>query len=104
MIVYNTTFHIDNGIVEEGVAFLKEVYLPQAGASGFLQNPLLRKVLHTSEGEGVSFSVQFHVKNMDTLNFWLENEGKLLHQELVAKFGSKIAGFSTLLEEIDWQK
>lgn len=104
MIVYNTTFHIDNTVLDEGLAFLREVYLPQASASGFLQNPLLRRVLHNAEDEGVSFSVQFHVKNMDTLNFWMENEGKILNQKLVARFGRKIAGFSTLLEEIDWQK
>lgn len=104
MIVYNTTFHVDNEILEEGITYLKEVYLPRASASGFLLNPLLRKVLHNEENEGVNFSVQFHVKNIDTLNFWLESEGKLLHQELVRKFGRKIAGFSTLLEEIDWTK
>jgi hypothetical protein len=105
MLVYNTTFHIDNGVLDEGITFLKEVYLPRASASGFLLSPLLRRVLHDSkDDEGSSFSVQFHVKNMDTLNFWLENEGKLLHQELVTKFGHKIAGFSTLLEEIDWKK
>lgn len=104
MIVYNTTFHIDHGALDEGVAYLKEVFLPRASASGFLLNPLLRRVLQKEENEGESFSVQFHVKNMDTLNFWLENEGAALHQELVARFGRKIAGFSTLLEEIDWQR
>lgn len=104
MIVYNTTFHIDNEVVEEGVTYLKEVYLPRASASGFLQKPLLRKVLHDSEEEGVNFSVQFHVKNVDTLNYWIETEGRLLHQDLVNRFGRKIAGFSTLLEEIEWRK
>jgi len=38
------------------------------------------------------------------LNFWLQNEGNNLHRALVARFGHKIAGFSTLLEEIDWEK
>ncbi|MDD2437451.1 MAG: DUF4286 family protein [Massilibacteroides sp.] len=104
MIVYNTTFHLDNGIWDEGVTFLKEVYLPRASSSGFLLNPILRRVLSSDEEEGVSYSVQFHVKNVDTLNFWLENEGCALHQELAARFGTKIAGFSTLLEEIDWKK
>lgn len=103
MIVYNTTFHIDNGVLEEGLTFLKEVYLPRAIESGFLLNPLLRRVLNTAEDEGMSFSVQFHVKNADTLNFWLENHGNILHQELVDRFGQKIAGFTTLLEEIEWQ-
>jgi hypothetical protein len=52
----------------------------------------------------VNFSVQFHVKNVDTLNYWIETEGRLLHQDLVNRFGRKIAGFSTLLEEIEWRK
>ena len=77
MIVYNTTFHIEKDILD---------------------------VMQAEEGEGISFSVQFHVKNVDTLNFWLQNEGNNLHRALVARFGHKIAGFSTLLEEIDWEK
>jgi len=72
--------------------------------SGFLQRPCLRRVMQTDADEGVSFSVQFHVKNVDTLNFWLQSEGNRLHQALTARFGYKIAGFSTLLEEIDWEK
>lgn len=103
MIVYNTTFHIDSGILEEGLTFLKEVYLPRATESGFLHNPLLRRVLNTAEDDGVSFSVQFHVKNADTLNFWLESYGNALHKELVDRFGRKMAGFTTLLEEIEWR-
>ena len=37
-------------------------------------------------------------------SFMLQNEGNNLHRALVARFGHKIAGFSTLLEEIDWEK
>ena len=68
------------------------------------RGPCLRRVLQAEEGEDISLSVQFHVKNIDTLNFWLQNEGNNLHRALVARFGHKIAGFSTLLEEIDWEK
>ena len=84
--------------------YLKKQYIPKAVESGFLQRPCLRRVMQAEEGEGISFSVQFHVKNVDTLNFWLQNEGNNLHRALVARFGHKIAGFSTLLEEIDWEK
>lgn len=104
MIVYNTTFHIEHDILEQGLEYLKKRYIPDAIASGFLQRPGLLRVMHTEPGEGISLSVQFHVKNVDTLNFWLENEGKLLHQDLVKRFGHKMAGFSTLLEEMDWEK
>ena len=86
MIVYNTTFHIEKDILDESLVYLK------------------KRVLQAEEGEDISLSVQFHVKNIDTLNFWLQNEGNNLHRALVARFGHKIAGFSTLLEEIDWEK
>lgn len=104
MIVYNTTFHVAKEIEEEGLEYLKKIYIPQAMSSGFLMNPCLRRVMHTSPEDGVSFSVQFHVKNVDTLNFWLQKEGNALHKELVNRFGHQIAGFSTLLEDIEWEE
>ena len=103
MIVYNTTFHIEKDSINECLAYLKKQYIPKAAASGFVQKPCLRRIIQTEQEEGESFSVQFHVKNMDTLNFWLQNEGNLLQKDLVNRFGYKIAGFSTLLEELDWK-
>ncbi|MDH6535751.1 DUF4286 family protein [Parabacteroides sp. 52] len=104
MIVYNTTFHIDKEILEDCLFFLKKEYIPQASLSGFLHTPCLRRVIQAEEGEGESYSVQFHVKNVDTLQYWLEQEGNLLHKKLIARFGSKVVGFTTLLDEIDWEK
>lgn len=100
MIVYNTTFHVAKEIEKEGLEYLKKIYIPQAMSSGFLMNPCLRRVMNASPEDGVSFSVQFHVKNIDTLNYWLQKEGKAFHKELVGRFGHQVAGFSTLLEEI----
>lgn len=104
MIVYNTTFHVAKEIEKEGLEYLKKIYIPQALASGFLMNACLRRVLHTAPDDGASFSVQFHVKNVDTLNYWLQKEGNAFHQELVDRFGHQVAGFSTLLEEIELEE
>lgn len=105
MIIYNTTFHIEKEVVAECVEFLKKTYIPHATAGGFLMNPRMSRVLDSmGNTEGESYSIQFHVKNTDTLNYWLEHEGRTLHRDLLSRFGQKIAGFSTLLEEIDWEK
>lgn len=104
MIVYNTTFHIDDDILEDTLSYLAKVYIPEAIAGGFLHQPCLRKILKESEERGESYAVQFHVKNIDTLNYWLEKEGNAIHQALIEQFGSKIVGFTTLLEEIDWEE
>ena len=101
MIIYNTTFHVEDNVLNEFLCYLLTTYIPQAIATGFLHQPSLKKVLHTQPDQGNSLSLQFHVKNIDTLNYWLEYDGVSLHKALTNCFGSKIVGFSTLLEEMD---
>lgn len=100
MIIYNTTFNIENDILDECIDYLKTSYIPRAAASGFLMTPYLRRILQDETEDASTYSVQFHVKNPETLDYWLQNEGRSLQQELVTRFGTKIVGFSTLLEDI----
>ncbi|MDL2278308.1 DUF4286 family protein [Parabacteroides sp. OttesenSCG-928-G07] len=104
MIVYNTTFQIDRDILDDCLTYIKEEYLPAAIASGSLSKPVLRRILHAHNEEGESYAVQFHVANTDVLNQWLSSEGNRIVQALVDHFGDKIVGFTTLLEEIEWEK
>jgi hypothetical protein len=106
MIVYNTTFYIDNAVIEEGLDYLKKNYIPTAIAVGILKQPRLRQVLHnlTDDNTGESFAVQFHVKDMNALNEWRTQVEEELQGALIRRFGNQITGFTTLLEEIDWEK
>ncbi len=102
MLVYNITFHIEEDILQECLEFLKKEYIPQATRSGFLHSPCMRRIFPYDEGEKTnSYAIQFHVKNIDTLNLWIENEGRGISQKLIDRFGRKVVGFTTLLEEID---
>lgn len=103
MIIYNTTFHVENDVTDDFLEYFKKTYIPRAAASGFLRQPCLRRVMNTREDEGSSYSIQFHVKNVDTLNYWLDMEGKILHKGIVDRFGSKVVGFTTLLEDMEWE-
>lgn len=101
MIIFNTTFHADDDIKDAFVEFLKTVYIPQAAASGFLFEPRLLLIHRQHEEGGVSYSLQFAVKNTDTLNHWLTNDGNRLHGVLTNRFGNKAMGFVTVLEDIE---
>lgn len=104
MVIYNITFHVERDIQEEYLVYMKKEFIPRAASCGFLHQPCLRRVMYTPDGEGVSYAIQFQVKNVETLNLWLEQEGNRMHQQLVERFGNKIAGFTTLLEELDWEQ
>lgn len=100
MIIYNTTFNIENDVLAECVDYLKRDYIPRAVASGFLMTPYLRRILQNEVEKASSYSIQFHVKNCETLDYWMQSEGRALQQELVRLFGYKVVGFSTLLEDV----
>ena len=102
MIIYNITFHIEKDILPDCLNFLKSTYIPLATQSGFMHSPRMHRVLpHVDEEEGNSYAIQFRVKNVDTLNYWIEQEGLRLSHELVRRFGSKVIGFTTVLEEVE---
>lgn len=100
MIIYNTTFHIHQDILDECLAYLKSDYIPKAARSGILRTPRLRRVLQSANEEGESYSIQFHTDDIDSLNRWIREEGAALQQALINRYREKIVGFSTLLEEI----
>lgn len=101
MIIYNTTYHIEYEVCDDFMDFIRKVYIPQAVNSGFLHQPRFARIYAQYEEKGCSYSLQFHVKNLDTLNHWLSIDGKLLHDELVSIFENKAMGFVTLLEELE---
>jgi antibiotic biosynthesis monooxygenase (ABM) superfamily enzyme len=101
MIIFNTTFHVEDDILDDYIAFMKEIYILRAADSGFLHEPRFARIHSQHEESGSSYSLQFRVKNVDTLDHWLATGGQALQQELTARFGNKALGFVTVLEEID---
>ena len=101
MLIYNTTFHTEDEEHNNFLDFIKNTYIPEAIKSNFLHSPTLSRIFPHYEQRGVSYSLQFKVKNIEVLDLWIENEGKSLHHELKNKFGNKVAGFTTIMEEVE---
>ncbi len=101
MIVYNTTFHAHNDAVEQFLQWLRREYIPKAIGDGRLTDPRLTLVLNAEESDGKNYSLQFRAADVDTLRDWYEAVGDDLVEIMASKFGQKVAGFSTLLEEVD---
>jgi hypothetical protein len=100
MIIFNTTYHVDEVVHNEYLEYIREIFIPQAVESGFLFEPRLARIVPQHNEPGMSYSLQFRVKNNDTLDLWFQLSGNKLNRELVVRFGNKVAGFVTLLEEI----
>jgi len=100
MLIFNTTLHLDDSIHDECLEYLKTIYIPQALSGNTLEQPLLARIDRQHEEGGVSYALHLKAQNIDVLNRWAEKTGEKLQKELFDKFGNKVSGFITLMEEI----
>lgn len=101
MIIFNTTFHLEDEIHDECLTYLKKEYIPQAITNSLLHDPRLALIHAQHEESGVSYSLQFRTKNVESLEVWMEGIGQELQKDMNARFGTKACGFITLLEEVE---
>ena len=51
----------------------------------------------------IIYNTTFHI-HKDIVDEWVRKEGGALQQDLIGRYKEKIAGFSTLLEDIELPK
>lgn len=100
MIVYNTTYHVDCDISGDFLDWLRDHYLPCALESELVSNPRLMRLMGHNEG-GACFALQLEASTLGELQRWNQAVGKTLHEEMTSRFGAKVAGFATFMENID---
>ena len=100
MLIYNTTFQVDDGIQEHFLIWIKESYIPQVESHGALKTPRICRVLSHRE-EGSSYSLQWEVESSSLLHRWHMEQGVKLNEELTKIFANKVIGFPTLMEVIE---
>lgn len=101
MLIYNTTYHIENDEARNFVIWLHEVYMPQIEEQGLLKNPRLTRILSHKEEESECFSLQWEVEDSQVLHRWHTQLGAKLNTEMVNAFKNKVIAFPTLMEVIE---
>lgn len=103
MIIFKTTFHLDESVHDEALDFIKNTYTPKAMEGGALYMPQLSKLMVEYQEVGGSYVLQFRVKNIIVLNEWVASEGGGLEEDFHQKFGDKVCCFITLQKRIELQ-
>ena len=101
MLLYNTTFHVDEDVQENFLIWLHEVYMEEAKKNGLLVNPRLCHILSHKEEGSDSYSLQWEVENSAMLHQWHMQQGARLNSELVKIFKDKVVGIPTLMEVME---
>lgn len=98
-ILYNTTFSLPSELEEKFVSYMKDSYIPALMSGGGLSSPLLSRILSAEPTQGdVSYALQLVAPSREALEGYLSGAGRRWVEELLAVFGSSIAGFVTMME------
>lgn len=100
MIVHNTTYHVEQEMNTLFVLFLKEHYIPRATESGLFYDARLLLIRPQHGNDGINYSLQFKAQDMKAVDEWFHQVGDNLNRTLSLRFGTEVAGFVTLLEEM----
>ncbi len=100
MLIYNTTYNVEEGQEDNFLIWIKEYYLPEVEKHGALRFPRITRILSHREAGSSSYSLQFEVENSALLHRWHLEKGIKLNEELIKVFKDKVVGFPTLMEVI----
>ena len=98
MILYNVTISIDSAIQEEWLEWMKTTHIPDVMNTQLFLGSHLFQVM-VAEEQGITYSVQYQVKDIETLRLYQEVYAQKLQKEHLAKFGEKFVAFRTILRQ-----
>lgn len=101
MLIYNTTYQVEEGQEDNFLIWIKEFYLSEVEKNGLLRAPRLVRVLSHREEGSACYSLQFEVESSAMLHRWHMEQGVRLNEELLKIFKDKVVGFPTLMEVIE---
>ncbi len=100
MLIFNTTYHVEEDQEKYFLIWMQEYYLPEVEKKGMLHAPRMTRILSHHEEGSACFSVQFEVEDSTLLHHWHLEQGAQLTEEMQKIFKEKVVGFPTLMEVI----
>lgn len=97
MLLYNTTYHVEEEVEKNFLIWLNEVYIEEVLQSGKLKSPRLCRVL-SHHDTGSCYSLQWEVEDSTVLHHWHLSQGVKLNGQLLQIFKDKVVGIPTLME------
>jgi hypothetical protein len=100
MIVYNVTVKVDHSIAGEWLSWLKNEHIPEMVATGCFTHAVILRLLDTDDSEGPTYAVQYHVKNKNDYNRYIEQHALLMQKKSFDRWGNHFIAFRTLMQVV----
>ena len=101
MILYNVTINVDEDVEQDWIRWMKETHIPEVMATGFFKEHRMMKMLTEHDKEkGKTYSIQYLAESLADVETYLNSVAVKLQKAFIIRYGSKLAAFQTVLEEV----
>ena len=101
MFIFNTTYLVSDEVHETWLDWVRNQHIPFMIDSTYFSHPQVARVITSDKQDGTSFSVQFHVKDLQTLKLWKKEYSSLFQENCTNQFGTEVNFITTLLELVE---
>ncbi len=101
MILYNVTVNIDKDVEQDWISWMKETHIPEVMDTGFFIEYRMMKMLSQAEDEtGITYAIQYMAETLGHLETYLDTVAPKIQKKSIIRYGTKLAAFRTVLEEV----
>lgn len=103
MYIYNVTTNIEESVHDAWLNWMKETHIPDVLATGKFLGAKMCKVLVEEEMGGITYSVQFTIADIETLQKYYAEDAARLREDALKRYPNKFVSFRTEMEIVDEQ-
>jgi len=101
MVLYNVTVNIDDDVEQDWVEWMKKTHVPAVMATGFfIEYRMMRMLSESPDETGKTYAIQYVAENLAKVEAYLETAAHRLQKQSIIRYGTKMAAFRTVLEEV----
>lgn len=96
MYIYNVTINIEAEVHQDWLQWMKETHIPDVLDTGLFEDGRLLEVM-VDEAQGITYSVQYRIADLDKLKLYQEVYAPKLQAEHQQRYPEKFVAFRTIL-------
>ena len=101
MVIYNVTINIDEEVEQDWIAWMKETHIPEVMQTGyFIESRMMKMLSEAPDETGKTYAIQYMAESLADVETYLENAAPKLQKQSIIRYGTKMAAFRTVLEEV----
>ena len=101
MLIFNTTYKVSSSISNNWIQWVQKYHIPFMLTNNIFTNPQIAKIIGSEDEEGISYSVQFKIADLQTLMSWHKTNAETFQHSFSKEFGNEVQFFSTVLEIVE---